>query len=298
MKKLFMILPLVILFCFTFSCQQGEEGAEEKEAEQTIIVNNAISTNGVSIAYEARGEGEPALVFVHGWCCDRSYWREQLPHFSDKYKVVAIDLGGLGEYGFGRTDWTLAAYGADVAAVIEKLNLDKAVLIGHSMGGYVILEAERRIPERVIGLVPVDVFKNVEEKRTQEYLDKIYAQFRSNFEKAVRDNFSEFATWGDPDLVEILFSCPPEIGLSSQRAYYEFLNNKLTRVLAEVQAPIICINRESRPVDLEAARKYSASFGVKYISGVGHLLILEDPETFNHMLESTIQEFIQMAKSE
>jgi pimeloyl-ACP methyl ester carboxylesterase len=161
----------------------------------------------------------------------------------------------------------------------------------------VILEAERRLPQRVIGLVPVDVFRNVEEKRTQEYLNEVYTQFHSNFEKAIRDNFSDFADWGDPDLLEILFSCPPEVGLSSQRAYYEFVNNKLTQVLAEVQAPIMCINRESRPVDLEAVRKYKVSFGVKYISGVGHLLILEDPERFNHMLEDTIQEFVQMAES-
>jgi pimeloyl-ACP methyl ester carboxylesterase len=296
-KKRLIILPLVIIFFLTLSCQKGEEAVGKKEIKPTITVDKAISADGVSIAYEVRGEGEPALVFVHGWCCDRNFWKEQLPYFSDKFKVVAIDLGGLGESGLGRTDWTLEAYGADVAAVVEKLNLDEVILIGHSMGGYVILEAERRLPQRVIGLVPVDVFRNVEEKRTQEYLNEVYTQFHSNFEKAIRDNFSDFADWGDPDLLEILFSCPPEVGLSSQRAYYEFVNNKLTQVLAEVQAPIMCINRESRPVDLEAVRKYKVSFGVKYISGVGHLLILEDPERFNHMLEDTIQEFVQMAES-
>ena len=297
MKRPLAIIPLVILLCFAFGCRQGEEVVAEKEVEPTITVDNAISADGVSISYEVRGEGETALVFVHGWCCDRSYWKEQLPYFSDKYKVVAIDLGGLGESGSGRNDWTLAAYGDDVAAVVEKLNLDKAVLIGHSMGGYVILEAERRIPERVIGLVPVDVFGNVEAKRTREYLDKVYARFQSNFEKAMRDSFSEFAEWGDPVLLEILFSCPPDIGRSSQKAYFNYLNNELTQALAAVQAQITCINRESKPVDLEVARKYSASFDVIYMSGVGHLLILEDPVTFNCLLEETIQEFVQTAKS-
>ena len=72
MKKLLLILPLVFLLCFAFSCQKAEEVAAEKEAEPTIIVDNAISADGISIAYEVRGEGKPALVFIHGWCCDRS----------------------------------------------------------------------------------------------------------------------------------------------------------------------------------------------------------------------------------
>jgi len=104
MKKLRIIISLVILFCFTFSCQQVQEEAEEP----TIIVDTAISADGISIAYEVRGEGELALVFIHGWCCDRSYWNEQLPHFSQKYKVVAIDLAGHGESGLNRKEYTMA----------------------------------------------------------------------------------------------------------------------------------------------------------------------------------------------
>jgi pimeloyl-ACP methyl ester carboxylesterase len=149
----------------------------------------------------------------------------------------------------------------------------------------------------VIGLVSVDVFSNVEEKRTQEYLDKVYAPFQSNFEKAIRDSFSEFAEWGNPVLLEKLFACPPDMGRSSQRAYFNYLNNELTQALTVVQAPITCINRDSKPVNLEAARKYSTSFEVRYMSGVGHMLILEEPVTFNRLLEETIQEFVQMVKS-
>jgi len=110
MKKQLMVIPLVFLLCFTSSCQQGEEMAAEKKVEPTKIVDNAISADGVSIAYEVRGEGEPALVFVHGWCCDRSYWDAQLPYFAQKYKVVAIDLTGHGESGLDRKEWTMGAF--------------------------------------------------------------------------------------------------------------------------------------------------------------------------------------------
>jgi pimeloyl-ACP methyl ester carboxylesterase len=80
------------------------------------------------------GEGALVLVFVHGWSCDRSYWKGQLEPFSQHYKVVAIDLAGHGASGKERKNYTIESFGADVAAVVNKLNLQHIILIGHSMG--------------------------------------------------------------------------------------------------------------------------------------------------------------------
>jgi pimeloyl-ACP methyl ester carboxylesterase len=162
LKIFFMCFSIVLLL---LGCGKKEEepvDVVEKEAEPTITVDNAISADGVSIAYEVRGEGEPALVFIHGWCCDRSYWEEQTPHFAEKYKVVAIDLAGHGESGLDRKEWTMKAFGEDVVAVVNKLNLEQAILVGHSMGGFVILEASSLMPKRVIGLVGADTLGDFE----------------------------------------------------------------------------------------------------------------------------------------
>src|SRR5262245_57460546 len=78
------------------------------------------SADGVPIAYEVHGQG-PALVLVHGWSCDRSYWKEQIEYLSPQYQLVLIDLAGHGESGLGRKDYTMAAFGADVAAVVDSL---------------------------------------------------------------------------------------------------------------------------------------------------------------------------------
>src|SRR5262245_20454415 len=120
---------------------------------QTLFVT---SPDSIQIAYEVHGNGTPALIFVHGWSCDRSYWQGQLEPFSRNFKVVAIDLAGHGESGLSRKSWTIEAFGADVAAVVKKLNLQRVVLIGHSMGSNVIAEAARQLPGRVAGLVLVD----------------------------------------------------------------------------------------------------------------------------------------------
>jgi pimeloyl-ACP methyl ester carboxylesterase len=110
------------------------------------MIGTATSPDGTSIASQALGEGSPALVFVHGWSCDRTYWAGQLQPFSRDFRLVAVDLGGHGESGLERDAWTIPAFGEDVAAVVEKLRLDRVVLVGHSMGGDVILEAARRLP--------------------------------------------------------------------------------------------------------------------------------------------------------
>ena len=116
----------------------------------------ATSRDGNRIAYETRGAGSPALLFVHGWSCNRRYWDSQLTPFSAHARVVALDLAGHGESDATRQTWSIAAFGADVVAVVDDLDLDDAILVGHSMGADVILEAAANSRSRVRGLVWVD----------------------------------------------------------------------------------------------------------------------------------------------
>ena len=85
--------------------------------------DKVISADGLSIAYRVEGNGNPTLVFIPGVSCDKSYWDPQVSHFAQKYRVVAIDLAGQGESGLNRERWTMEAFGEDVAAVVNHLNL-------------------------------------------------------------------------------------------------------------------------------------------------------------------------------
>ncbi|MCE8011798.1 alpha/beta hydrolase [Halomonas daqingensis] len=84
------------------------------------------SADGVPIAYEVHGSGEPTLVFIHGWSCDGRYWRGQVPYFSQQHRVVTIDLAGHGHSGLEREDFTMPAFGEDVKAVLEELDVEQA----------------------------------------------------------------------------------------------------------------------------------------------------------------------------
>lgn len=112
--------------------------AIDREASAEHLRNKAPwvrSSDGVHIVYEVHGQGSLALVFVHGWSCNRSYWASQLEPFSRNFKVVAIDLAGHGDSGLGRKKWTVQMYGDDVAAVVRELDLKRVILDRPLNGG-------------------------------------------------------------------------------------------------------------------------------------------------------------------
>jgi pimeloyl-ACP methyl ester carboxylesterase len=163
----------------------------------------AVSSDGITVSFEVHGSGTPTLVFVHGWLCDGSYWRGQLGSFAEQYQVVAIDLAGHGKSGTGRASWTMAAFGEDVAAVIEHLGVRETVLIGHSMGGDVIVETALRLPTQVTGLVWVDTYSSLDEPRTREMIQAFLVPFREDFVPATRELVRRmFLRDADPGLVE------------------------------------------------------------------------------------------------
>lgn len=102
------------------------------------------------------GSGAPALVFVHGFACRLEDWRAQLAHFEKNLEVVACDLRGHGETPGRPHECSIEHYGGDVAALVNNLGLEQCVLVGHSMGCRVVLEANRLIAGKVAALVLID----------------------------------------------------------------------------------------------------------------------------------------------
>lgn len=255
----------------------------------------ALSADGIPLCYETHGTGAPALVFVHGWSCDRSYWSRQVDYFARRHQVVAIDLAGHGESGGGRQAWTMPAFGGDAVAVIEKLGLEDVVLIGHSMGGDVIAEAAVRLPHRVAGLVWVDVYSTVGEPRVRVELEAFVVPFREDFVTATRDFVRKMFVPSSPsDLVEWvaadMSAAPPEVAVDVMEHVIGNDRAILAR-LRELTAPVVAINADYRPTDIEALRRE----GVKTVlmSGVGHFLMMEDPVMFNRLLGETVEVFMR-----
>jgi pimeloyl-ACP methyl ester carboxylesterase len=252
----------------------------------------ASSADGNRVHFEVDGVGEPALVFVHGWSCDRTYWGPQMEHFAARYQVVAMDLAGHGESSMDREEWTMARFGADVVAVVEKLDLGRLVLIGHSMGGDVIIEAGLRLPERLAGLVWVDVYRTLV-ARTRVELEEFLDPFRRDFVAATKGLVhGMFPAGSDPTLVgwvaADMSAAPRDLALDALEHAVENLEAVLAG-LPKLTAPLVAINPDYLPTDMEGLRRQ----GVKAVimPGVGHFPMMEDPDAFNRLLAETIAEF-------
>lgn len=250
----------------------------------------ATSPDGIRIAYETHGDGPVAVVFVHGWSCDRSYWKAQLEPISRQYRVVAVDLAGHGESGLGRKDWTMAAFGGDVAAVVKQLDLRRVILVGHSMGGDVIAEAARQLRGRVVGLVWVDTYKELGSARTPAQVQARVARFRTNFVDSTRAFVrGMFVPTSDRALVDWvardMSSALPDVALSAMEHAFAY-GGEMPRTLEALKLPVIAINPDNAPTDTASMHHYGVE--VVIMPGVGHFAMMEDPARFNELLESAI----------
>src|SRR5262245_62645954 len=97
-----------------------------------------IAHDGIRLAYDDRGAGDPTIVLVHGWTCDRSFFGPQVDHFARRHRVVSVDLRGHGESDKPDGAYPIAAYADDIAYLIGQLGLGPVVAVGHSMGGLAV----------------------------------------------------------------------------------------------------------------------------------------------------------------
>ncbi len=253
------------------------------------------SHDGVEISYSVYGKGSPALVFVHGWSCDQTYWKYQVPEFSKHYTVVTLDYAGHGKSGANREDFTIESFGGDVAAVVNDLNLDQVILIGHSMGGYVIIYAATKLPGKVVALVGVDTYEQfVDTVFTREMLAQFTAPFYTDFTNSVKA-FVQGMFPQDADLALVeqvsddMASAPKEVAMSAFENLFAY-TTRLEAVLKTIDLPFYAVSSDLYPTNAEDNRKYVKSFEVKIMEGYGHFLMLENPEMFNRLLGETIDE--------
>jgi pimeloyl-ACP methyl ester carboxylesterase len=222
----------------------------------------AVSSDGVVVSYDVEGRGKPALVFIHGWSNNRGLWDGQVAVFSNKYKTVTIDLPGFGQSGDNRMNWTIDLFGDDVAAVINKLDLEKTILVGFSMGGAVAIEAANKLPDKVAGIVLVDNLQNVGIKyplHVISYMDSLFWDIANNpnNEKLVEGGFYKNNQEESFRKVLKMLDDSSKTGWrESLNNYIRWINEDLIEQLNKLQVPVKAINSELEPTDEDAFRKY------------------------------------------
>lgn len=287
MKNLIVRFSVVCMTIILTACSNPPEEAKS--------VN---SSDGVEISHTDDGNGSPALVFVHGWSCDKTYWREQVQFFAERFRVVSIDLAGHGQSGHNRENFTMESFGDDVVAVVNGLNLEKVILIGHSMGALVIIDAAGKLPGKVEAVVGIDMYETlVDTSFTQEMRDQFIAPFYTDFPSSVHAFVQTmFPPHADSALVATISadmaSAPKNVAMSAFENLFNY-STRMEEILKTIDLPFYAINSDKYPTQIEENRKYVKSFEAKIIEGIGHFPMLENPDLFNGLLIETINDILK-----
>ncbi|WP_457668519.1 alpha/beta fold hydrolase [Thiolapillus sp.] len=281
----FSVLTLLILLV----------GACTSEPVQTKREGIVASADGSPIAYgvQGQGQGEPTIVFVHCWTCNHEFWDNQIKHFSQTHRVVWLDLAGHGKSGSHRDRYTMAAFGEDVAAVVEAVGGDKVILVGHSMGGPVAVEAAKRLDDRVVGIVGVDTFFTpFQYPRDQEAINAFVKPFETDFhstsDKLLRSMFAPGVDPGQIDRIVGMFTgADPKVGVSAMYELFRWNAEHADEDLARFSGILYNIN--AAPTGKETA----PNDHVVMVPGVGHFIAQVKPQAFNQALEGIVAKLTQ-----
>jgi pimeloyl-ACP methyl ester carboxylesterase len=252
------------------------------------------SSDGVEIVYYEKGTGNKTLLFIHGYGCNSKYWWAQLQHFSKNYRVISIDLGGHGESGTNRNDYTMANFGGDVVAVMNEENIKQSYLIGHSMGGPVALEAAVVLQDRVTAIIGVDTFHNIAKGPASPFVklmvntmfrfrqssstnDAVTKQFREDANLDLKNWVSQKAETTDPR--------------ASRGSLSSIIAMDYPTQLKKINVPIITLNsRFWMDTEVEEGHKEYSKYEVSFIDEVGHYVMMEKPTYFNKWLDGVLDE--------
>jgi pimeloyl-ACP methyl ester carboxylesterase len=247
------------------------------------------SADGVSIAWHRYGQGETAVVLIHGWATDSSIWRGQLSALGAHYSVATLDLAGQGASGANREAWTLPRFAQDVAAVVAKLPNPHVVLVGDGLGGPVALEAAPLVGARLLGIIGVETFRTLGlGPPLASRLNHQLQSFRTDFPGAVRQfaRGTLFHAQADPALVHHVSDLMAQT--PADRALAELIElNRLdyATILPAVKVPIVVIDSDlDGAVDASRLQHAAARVRVIAVAGADSFAMLDDVQRFNATL--------------
>ncbi len=253
-----------------------------------------IENAGVSINYNDSGQGDTTLLFVHGWCINNTYWKDQEAYFGKNYRVVSLDLGGFGKSGKNRKLWTVEEFGRDVSAVIRQLDLKHVILVGHSMSGAIVVEAALQNPGRVIGIVGIDNFKNIAEEQTPQsraQVADVCKQARKDYEGVFVDYSKKYLFDASTDTA-IINRVISDIRHTDHTISIDCIEQgdayPLTQKLAASKRKIYLVNSDYTSTDTVGFKTKHIPYELHTIHATGHYPMVEKPKEFNALLEKAI----------
>jgi pimeloyl-ACP methyl ester carboxylesterase len=240
--------------------------------------------NGINLGFELLGSVQTPIVLIHGFGLDRSIWREMTRMYMAEQRVILVDMRGHGESDAPQSQYAMSQMAEDVVRLLDFLEVDQAIICGHSMGGYVSLAFAEQFPYRLagLGLITTRADADTEEKKAGRY--QLVESVKQLGCKALADSLAPRLS-KDQDVVEksyrLLNQTDPQgiigsaLGMANREDH--------TDLLSQIAVPALVVaGAEDQIMDIGVAEKMAALLPNReflLIPNAGHMPMWEEPQT-------------------
>jgi len=249
--------------------------------------------NGFDMAFEVLGQTGQAIVLIHGSGLNRTIWRTVASKFPGNHQVILPDLRGHGESDAPLGDYLMSILAEDIASLLEYLGISKAMICGHSMGGYVALSFAELFPEQITGLGLITTRANADsdEKRNSRY--KVVEQVKMHGSSALAKSLAPRISNQDDSIqaaFDMIASTAPQgiigatIGMAKRHDYWD--------LLPEIKVPALVVaGEDDQIINMADAKQMAEELPNGHflsIPGAGHMPMVEKPDILGEGLVSLI----------
>jgi pimeloyl-ACP methyl ester carboxylesterase len=258
-----------------------------------------LSRDGVALAYEEVGQGSPPFLFVHGWSCDHTHFQHQVARFRPSHRTIAVDLRGFGESDAPHQEYTMAGLADDLAWLCAQLDVQRPVVVGHSMGATIAIELAARHPSLPSAIVMLDGGTRTLDGPALDDPELPLAELiRGGGDLApIRARIERmFLPQSDPALharvAERMLTHPRHVMASAWEQLRYVDGGASARTLT---LPMLHINASPWRPALARFREICPQLVIGQTVGAGHFNMLEAPEQVNAMIQRFLDLYVTSA---
>jgi 3-oxoadipate enol-lactonase len=255
--------------------------------------------NGITLGYDDEGKGLP-LIFLHAFPFNRTMWDRQRQALAARYRVLTVDLRGHGESDAPLWRYTLDLFADDVKGLMDHLGIQQAVLIGLSMGGYLIFAFQRKYPGRIRGLVLCDTRAEADKPEAAAWRFALAQKVYKEGPKAVAAEMgpkllSAAAYTAKPELVrqvESIILSAEVSGIAGDLMAMAERPDSVAQLSRMTYPTLVLVGDGDVLTSIDENRRIAEGIaGAKFevIPSAGHMSNMEQPEAFNQALASWLE---------
>ncbi len=260
-----------------------------------------IHRKGVNVYYESFGQGLP-IVFLHPWTTNRYIWSNQLFEFSQTHRCLVVDHRGHGLSDKPASGYAISENAADVAAILDDAGIERAVLVGNSIGGMIAMQTSLDYPQRVLGNLILSSATNMAATMDPAAAEAMQKDWRAVFGGLLNASVAAKTKAERPEVLAFLEGCFRTPTNFSEQVFFASatdpqgpFNWNITDRLKDIQQPTLIIAGTEDGATTVALNQILADHipnaKIKIYADVGHFCQLEKPSDFNRDLRGFLAQF-------